>query len=667
MRFGYSSKFSYFVQRGFMKYRPDIDGLRAIAVLSVMFYHVDSRLMPGGFVGVDIFFVISGYLITLQILKELGSGSFSIGEFYRRRIKRIAPAMLVVLAATLVISQFIFRPEDAENAARSAFWSIMSVANVHFWLFEDASYFATSSDELPLLHFWSLGVEEQFYLFWPIILTLCATKVRSRGFVLTALGVAIGSFLFAQVYFYTDPSFVYYMLPARAGELLTGAILAWFVSRQNAASIGELANQALATTGLVLIIGSLYLLSDEEVFPGFLAVPSTFGAAALIYSGWAGPTWVSGMLVVRPMVWVGLISDSAYLWHWPILACFRYGQVEITSTVSILFFASTLILAWLSYQYIETPFRKSKRAVLGVFLRQYAAPAMLLGIVAVISLKTDGWFFHRFSPEYVAELEGTRNSLTPAYQLDYVCQSQLATWDDLQNPNCVRGVDTEREPSVLLWGDSNAAHYIGMLSVFGEVAGFAFRNIQVGSCAPLNSDPSSIVSARRLSDCRASNDLIWPFARNFDAVIISASWTSYENDYIDFFKETVGALNSSGVRVILIGKAPVISRYDRLCAEKALKFPGMQCDFSPEPLPENVISTNMRLRELADSNPLVDYFDANDYLCSDGLCPLKDESGTAMYYDPSHLTADASIQLGRKIIAESGVPKVFSRLSSYSQ
>jgi peptidoglycan/LPS O-acetylase OafA/YrhL len=650
-----------------MKYRPDIDGLRAIAVLSVIFYHIDSRLMPGGFVGVDIFFVISGYLITQQILKELESGSFSIGEFYRRRIKRIAPAMLVVLAATLFISQFLFRPEDAENAARSAFWSIMSVANVHFWLFEDASYFATSSDELPLLHFWSLGVEEQFYLFWPIILILCATKVRSRGFALTAVGVVIGSFAFAQFYFYIDPSFVYYMLPARAGELLAGAIVAWYVSRQNKASIGELANQALATIGLFAIIGSLYLLSDEAVFPGFLAVPATFGAAALIYSGWAGPTWVSGMLAVRPMVWVGLVSYSAYLWHWPILAFLRYGQVEITSTVAIVFLPSTLTLAWLSYRYIETPFRKSNRPVLGVFLRQYVAPAMLLGIVAVVSLKTDGWFFHRFSPEYVAELEGTRNSLTPAYELDYVCQSQLATWDDLQNPNCIRGANTELKPRVLLWGDSNAAHYIGMLSVFGEAAGFAFRNIQVGSCAPLNSDPSSFVSARRLSDCRASNDLIWPFVRNFDAVIISADWTGYQKDYFDYFEETVGALVSSGVRVILIGKAPVISRYDRLCAEKALKFPSMQCDFSPEPLPENVIATNKRIREFADSNPLVDYFDANDYLCSDGLCPLKDQSDTVMYYDSSHLTADASIRLGRKVLAESGVPHVFSQLSKYSQ
>jgi peptidoglycan/LPS O-acetylase OafA/YrhL len=650
-----------------MKYRPDIDGLRAIAVLSVMFYHVDSRLMPGGFVGVDIFFVISGYLITLQILKELGSGRFSIGEFYRRRIKRIAPAMLVVLAATLFISQFLFRPEDAENAARSAFWSIMSLANVHFWLFEDASYFATSSDELPLLHYWSLGVEEQFYLFWPIILTLCATRVRSRGFALTALAVAIGSFLFAQVYFYTDPSFVYYMLPTRAGELLTGAILAWFVSRQNEASIGELANQALATIGLVLIIGSLYLLSDEVVFPGFLAVPATLGAAALIYSGWAGSTWVSGVLVIRPIVWVGLVSYSAYLWHWPILAFLRYGQVEITSAVAILFFVSTLTLAWLSYRYIETPFRKSNRPVLEVFLRQYAVPAMLLAMVAVISLKTDGWFFHRLSPEYVAELQRTRTSLTPAYRLDYVCQTQLATLDDLKNPNCIRGADTEVEPSVLLWGDSNAAHYIGMLSVLGEAAGFSFRNIQVGSCAPLNTDPSSFVPARRRSDCRASNELIWPFARNYEVVIISASWTSYQNDYLDFFEETVDALESSGVRVVLIGKAPVMSRYDRLCAEKALSFPGMKCDIGPEPLTEEVISINMRLRDFADSKPLVDYFDANDYLCNGGSCPLKDESGTVMYYDSSHLTADASMQLGRKILAKTGIPRAFSRLSVNAQ
>ncbi|MEO0617522.1 MAG: acyltransferase family protein, partial [Pseudomonadota bacterium] len=608
-------------------------------------------------------FVISGFLITLQILKEIGERRFSIAEFYRRRIKRIAPAMFVVLAATLLVSQFLLRPEDAEGTARSAFWSILSLANVHFWLSEDASYFAASSDELPLLHFWSLGVEEQFYLFWPIILALFATRIRSRGFAVTVLGVAIASFAFAQAYYDTDPSFVYYMLPARAGELLTGAVVAWYVSNRTEARLSNRVNQAIATIGLALIIGSLYLLSDDDVFPGVLAVPATVGSAALIFSGWIGSTWVSAVLVLRPMIWVGLLSYSAYLWHWPILAFLRYGQVEMSPALAVLVFGATFALAWLSYRFVETPFRKSHRGIWAVLIRQYVAPAMLLGVVAATSMKTDGWMFHSLSPEYVAKLEGTRHSLTPAYRLDYVCQSQLATPADLGNPNCIRGAVTEAQPRVLLWGDSNAAHYIGMLGEFGEDAGFAFRNIQVGSCAPLHTDPALMVSARRLSDCRASNRLIWSFVSDFDVVIISANWTSYQNGYLDAFEKTVAALNETGVNVILLGKAPVIARYDRLCAEKSLSFPGMQCDLAPTPLPATVQAANLRLREFAERNPLVEYFDANDYLCPGDLCPLRDASGTVMYYDASHLTADASIQLGRQIVAGSGVPSVFAGLS----
>ena len=164
-----------------MKYRPDIDGLRAIAVLSVILYHVNPTLIPAGFVGVDIFFVISGYLISLQIFNDTSTQQFSILEFYRRRVKRIAPAMFVVLSVTLIFAQFMLRPEDAEEVARSGFWSLLSLANAHFWLTDDGSYFTGPSDQLPLLHFWSLAVEEQFYMIWPLVLLLFPQSYSLRA------------------------------------------------------------------------------------------------------------------------------------------------------------------------------------------------------------------------------------------------------------------------------------------------------------------------------------------------------------------------------------------------------------------------------------------------------------------------------------------------------
>lgn len=171
-------------------YRPDIDGLRAVAVLSVIFFHIDKHLLPGGFVGVDIFFVISGFLISLHILQELERRRFSLASFYRRRVKRIAPVMLVVTALTLAASQVLLIPEDARAAAKSAFWSVLSLANFHFYLNEDTGYFAAASNTKPLLHLWSLAVEEQFYLIWPLLLLLVYRKSRTRLLVVAALLVS---------------------------------------------------------------------------------------------------------------------------------------------------------------------------------------------------------------------------------------------------------------------------------------------------------------------------------------------------------------------------------------------------------------------------------------------------------------------------------------------
>ncbi len=238
-------------------YRPDIDGLRAVAVLSVILFHIDKNLLPGGFVGVDIFFVISGYLISLHIFQELEAGQFSIVEFYRRRIKRIAPPMLLVVFLTLVIAQFILIPEDAERVAESTLWSLLSLANVYFWLYQDTSYFAAASSELPLLHLWSLGVEEQFYILWPLLLMLVYRKLSPKALMLLVASTALASFMFGQLGYAHAPSFVYYMLPTRAGELLIGAAIAFATLNGIERRLPEKATQLISLTGLSLVIASL--------------------------------------------------------------------------------------------------------------------------------------------------------------------------------------------------------------------------------------------------------------------------------------------------------------------------------------------------------------------------------------------------------------------------
>lgn len=647
-----------------MRYRPDIDGLRAVAVLSVIFYHLNPALVPAGFVGVDIFFVISGYLISLQIFREIDSQRFSILEFYRRRVKRIAPAMLVVLAVTLFFAQFMLRPEDSEEVARSGFWSLLSLANAYFWLAEDGSYFAAPSDQQPLLHFWSLAVEEQFYLIWPIVLLLCGGRIRSALFAGSITVIGVLSFVLGQYYFSVDPSFVYYMLPARAGELLVGALAAWWTHRKGPIAISGSANQGLASLGVALVVWSLIFISADNPFPGFAALVATMAVAALILSGDAGTTWVSNVLTAPPVVWVGKVSYSAYLWHWPVLAFLRYAGVEISFPIGTLVFGLTFGAAWLSYAYIETPFRRTRQGALAVFSRMYFVPAAALSVIAVVSLKTDGYIFHRYFPEYTSQLQQLRDSRQSAYRQDYVCQRRRVSSDDLDDPDCVLGPQ-DNPVSVVLWGDSNAAHYVGMIGAFSEAAGFRFRNIEVGACPPMSPSIDRFASALQRRNCQSSVQLVWPFLEKFKTVIISAYWTGYHERFDDFFDEfenTVNLLTESGANVILLGKAPDFIEYDRLCHEKALRFTAMNCDLKPIPLGTEIVTVNRKLQLIAARRENVGYFDANEFLCPNGLCGLKDENGIVRYYDSYHLTADGSRQLGLSIIDQSGVPDVFLAL-----
>ena len=383
-------------------YRPDIDGLRAIAVLSVIIFHINKALLPGGFVGVDIFFVISGFLISRNILQDLERGKFSIVDFYRRRVKRIALPMLVVVGVTLLAAQILLLPEDAKKTAVSALWSLLSLSNLYFWLNQDAGYFATASGETPLLHLWSLGVEEQFYIVWPVLLIGAYRLSHVKWLFAASALVALVSFLLGELLFSWDPAFVYYMLPTRAGELLFGAIVALAVLRGH--MVPSQVVTPMAVLGLLLLGGSLLLLSEDQVFPGLLAVPPTLGTALLIFARHSGNNLVSRYLAFKPLVWIGLISYSSYLWHWPLLAFYRYGHQSVGAFAGVAIFVLSLSLAWLTYYYIERPARLSKASTALIFLRHYIAPAGALACLALGAWKIDGFGLRLQSDEPLAKL-----------------------------------------------------------------------------------------------------------------------------------------------------------------------------------------------------------------------------------------------------------------------
>ncbi len=332
-------------------YRRDIDGLRAIAVLSVVAFHAFPTWLRGGFIGVDIFFIISGYLISSILLKGLETGTFSFKTFYARRIKRIFPALLTVMAACLAFGWIALFPDEYKQLGKHVFGGAGFVSNLLLW--NEVGYFDRAAETKPLLHLWSLGIEEQFYIFWPVILLL-AWKRRMKLALLTAV-LAGASFLLNVAGVTHRASATFYSPASRAWELLFGALLAGHLLKPGQANAAPRHWQSVL--GLALLAIGMVFVTRERHFPGWLALLPTLGALLLIG---AGPqAWVNRTLLSnRLMVWFGLISYPLYLWHWPLLS---FAQIIESKTPSDAIRAGAIalavLLAWITYRFIERPLR----------------------------------------------------------------------------------------------------------------------------------------------------------------------------------------------------------------------------------------------------------------------------------------------------------------------
>ncbi len=647
-------------------YLHHIDGLRAVAVMSVILYHLNTQWLPGGFVGVDIFFVISGYLITRNIVDELAAGRFSIKEFYRRRIKRIAPLALLVVACTLAAGYAVMLPQDAAMLAKSAMWALASMANVYFWKEVDGGYFAPNSEEFPLLHLWSLGVEEQFYFVWPLMLAGTAALLR-RGAglprralvwmtVLGCLASAAASIVLTSIY----PTFSFYLLPTRAFELMVGALLA-ILSLD-----GALAARARPYAGLALGAGALGLLSSicfidhSFPFPGAIVLVPVLSTALLIGAGGAAPqSPVARALGMKLMARIGVLSYAAYLWHWPLIAFFRYlfGAPGIAACLGLL--AATFALALLSHRLLETPARMSTAPFWKLTLRQFVIPGGLTAAACVFLVYGERAGVPAYPAGYLAQLAEQRKDVAPAYSQDWVCQRQRLTPKDLRDPRCVLGGARAAKAEVVVFGDSNAAHYVPMLEVFAQRAGYRFRNLEIGACPPMLDPVSAGVDPVRRTDCVNSLALAWPAVQGHSVVMLGASWTTYQlrsPAMLAQLRATIQSLSAGGSRVVLLAKIPTVRDYDRLCSLKQLRMPLVECDYSPQPMADDVAAINTELAALAASLPGVTMFDPSAYLCSGGHCASRAPDGTPRYYDSSHLSARGAADLGRDILAREGVP-----------
>ncbi|HMD32221.1 MAG TPA: acyltransferase, partial [Candidatus Acidoferrales bacterium] len=367
-----------------MRYRADIDGLRAVAVLSVLGFHLRIGMFRGGFVGVDIFFVISGYLIGSIILHDLAAGRFSFGRFYERRVRRIIPALLAALAVTAVLAYVYFLPGELVAFAKSLLAAVLSASNFYFWT--QSSYFSAPAEMKPLLHTWSLGVEEQFYVCLPIFLFL-AHRYFPRRLRLSVVLVALASFVLSAVGAFRAPASTFYLLHTRAWELLVGVLIALEVFPEISS---PLARNLAAGGGLALISASVLRYSPALPFPGIAALAPCAGAALVILSGRTGTSAVGRLLSLRPVVFVGLISYSLYLWHWPIIVF--QGMESVTASglsaraAKLISIAVSFAVATLSWKFVEMPFRQSGVRLSRPALFKLASTAAAL--VAAIGLAT---------------------------------------------------------------------------------------------------------------------------------------------------------------------------------------------------------------------------------------------------------------------------------------
>ncbi|EJN02272.1 acyltransferase family protein [Phyllobacterium sp. YR531] len=637
-------------------YRKDIDGLRALAVLFVVIFHINENLIPGGFVGVDIFFVISGFVITQRILKDLAGGTFSYIEFYRRRIRRILPVMFFVTSVTLVAGTLILLPDDLTSLSWSTLFSAFSAANIYFTYFLDTSYFASDSRLTPLLHLWSLGVEEQFYFIWPALLLALVKWPRSiiPGLVLLIVAsIGIGQILLAHGEF----SFAYYMLPSRMFQLAAGGAAVFVLQSTLINRLSHSMFLIIGLVGLSLVAGSAWLLDGNTAFPGLNAVPVTLGAFLIILSG-SRKNLLADAFSITPARWIGNISYSLYLWHWPVLAFMRYSYIELDFLSATLAFVAMIVLSTISYFTIETPFRHSSDSFQKVFGRFFAIPAVILtaGCLVIIAFKG---IIPLFSPaNYATNLARLAEESKPANEYDYVCQRSQLRPQDLNDVRCV--INGPAKPKILLWGDSNAAHYVGVLGALAKSKGVSFRNIEHSACPPLINDPSRFANDFFKRTCKISSEIVKPLLDKYDHIIIASSWAQYDNFSPDFqaqIKETLQSLSARGKKVTVLGQAVRFPGYDRRCRERALKL-GTDCIAVSVITNPGTTIYNEKVKMIAESIPNVEYTDFNALLCNGKICSPYNGT-TPLYFDTGHLSIPGSWLLGEMAVKTGQYSKLF--------
>jgi peptidoglycan/LPS O-acetylase OafA/YrhL len=623
-----------------MEYRREIDGLRALAVVPVVLFHAGFQAFSGGYVGVDIFFVISGYLITSIILTELSAGQFSLINFYERRARRILPALFFVMLVCLPFAWLWLLPTDLLDFSKSLIAVISFSSNILFWL--SSGYFESASDLKPLLHTWSLAVEEQYYVLFPIVLMLIWRWARrSAGVVLSALLFA--SLCYAQIKVDANPSFAFFMLPTRGWELLMGALASLYIKKNNLIyNSKSLVNEVLSFLGLILISFSILNFNKNTSSPSLITLLPTLGTALIIL--FASPNNMAGkMLSSKLMVGLGLISYSTYLWHQPVLAMSRHAGMNEQSNFLLLGLAFlSILLGWFTWVLVEQPFRDRN-----IFCRKKIFIFAVAGSGFFLALGLIGVHFKGFE----SRLSSDQLNLLAykSYSFKSIYESDKCFFQD---PINVKKVDSEcfsgaATNGILLIGDSHAAALSpGITEVYPNVA-----RLTASGCFP-----SVQPNVNWLPQCDGINQLIAGAIRNstYKEILLHANWILYaKNNWEDEINNTISYIknNSPSSKITLIGGVPQFPNgLPKLMVHAKQKVENGV--MMPSQAYMDIKAVDQKLKQIADERG-IDFHSVINQLCDkSGNClavAIYKNEIMPIIWDYGHLTMGGSQMIAKNI------------------
>jgi peptidoglycan/LPS O-acetylase OafA/YrhL len=639
-----------------LKYRPDIDGLRAVAVIPVVLFHAGTPGFGGGYVGVDVFFVISGYLITSLIVSQQQAGKFSISWFYERRIRRIFPALFVVMLFCIIAGWAVVAPGEYKSLGGSVFATSVFLSNVLFWM--RSGYFETSAEQQPLLHTWSLAVEEQFYLLFPMLMILLA---RKEEMIFRVIGLfAFVSFILSAILVFYYPVSTFYLSPFRAWELLLGSLLA--INRPKL-EVGHPLRNLCSAAGLVMILVPVIFYSKETIFPGISAAIPAIGAAMFVYAGQNSSCSINKMISSKPIVLVGQVSYSLYLWHFVFFTFGSYLSIgKLTTLQILLLIALSAVTAVLSWRFVEQPVRQARLALFkGRLLFATAGFAVASFAIAGLAIRSMNGFENRLTTQQrqLVVMEMTNDPCRP---------TTVALVES--HEFCKLGSKEGLKPSFMVWGDS---HGIALRPAFIEIAR---RNGSVGLLASTGGCPPLIDVVRMeptYRGCEKINQEIFSFIRSSPSiidVILVARWAyfveggMYKDEPTDRYRtkhvllantstspqrstrqvmataldQTVGKLLTAGKRVWIVGPVPEIG----VDVPKALYLrtlgigTGIQIEPPREEFERRQFNAIQMIKTIAGKYQIAVVW-PDQALCTNKSCAVAVE-GRSLYQDDNHLS-----------------------------